>query len=174
MALTPFDAFTRDADRLVDDPHAVAERLRPLLADDAWLAADHRRPGTDRYRQHLLHVSPCRRLSVVALVWRPGQRTPIHDHVAWCVVGVLKGVEREVRFRLVDDGGAQALESVGEVEAHPGHVEAIVPGGDDDIHLVEAAGDGLTISIHVYGADIEARGSSILRRFDHLPVLTPA
>jgi 3-mercaptopropionate dioxygenase len=174
MALSTFAAFTRDADRLVDDPHAVAERLRPLLEDDGWLAAERRRPGTDSYRQHLLHVSPCRRLSVVALVWRPGQRTPIHDHVAWCVVGVLNGVEREVRFRLVDDGAGQALECADEVEAHPGHVEAILPGGDDDIHLVEAAGDGLTISIHVYGADIEALGSSIHRRFDHLPVLAAA
>ena len=57
----------------IDDPDAIAERLAPLLAEDGWLAPEHQAPGTDSYRQHLLHVSSCRRLSVVALVWRPGQ-----------------------------------------------------------------------------------------------------
>jgi 3-mercaptopropionate dioxygenase len=59
------------------------------------------------------------------------------------------------------------------VLAYPGHVEALVPPAGD-IHLVEADGDDLAISIHVYGADIEARGTSIHRRFDHLRELAPA
>jgi 3-mercaptopropionate dioxygenase len=164
-----FASFVADAEEMVDEPHAIADRLRGLLAQDGWLAADDQRPGTDAYRQHLLHVSPTRRFSVVALVWRPGQCTPIHDHVAWCVVGVYRGGEREVRYRLVEDGRRQWLEETGSVVAYPGHVEALVPPADD-IHLVTAGGQGTTISIHVYGADIEARGTSIHRRFDGLPV----
>jgi predicted metal-dependent enzyme (double-stranded beta helix superfamily) len=157
--------FVRDAEATIDDPHAIAERLRSLLAQDGWLATQHRRPGVDTYRQHLLHVSDCRRLSVVALVWRPGQRTPIHDHVSWCVVGVYRGVERETHYRLAAD----ELIATESIEAHPGDVEALVPPAAN-IHMVEAAGDGLTISIHVYGADIEKLGSSVYRRFDDLPV----
>ena len=88
MASRDFDDFTRDAVRLIDDPSAIAERLRPLLGADGWLAPEHQEGSEEGYRQHLLHVSPCRRLSVVALVWLSGQRTPIHDHVSWCVVGV--------------------------------------------------------------------------------------
>jgi 3-mercaptopropionate dioxygenase len=168
-----FAAFVADAEALIHDPHAIAGRLSELLAHDGWLAPEDRRPGADRYRQHLLHVSPSRRMSVVALVWRPGQRTPIHDHVAWCVVGVLRGLEHETRYRLVEDGGEHHLEAVGSVEAHPGHVEALVPPAED-IHRVEAGGDELTISIHVYGADIERRGTSVYRNFDHLPELAPA
>jgi predicted metal-dependent enzyme (double-stranded beta helix superfamily) len=168
-----FAAFVADAEALIHDPHAIADRLGELLAHDGWLAPEDRRPGDDRYRQHLLHVSPSRRMSVVALVWRPGQRTPIHDHVAWCVVGVLRGVEHETRYRLVEDDGERHLEAVGTVEALPGHVEALVPPAED-IHRVEAGGDDLTISIHVYGADIERRGTSVYRNFDHLPELAPA
>ena len=97
-----FAEFIRDAEGTIDDPEAIAARLQPLLAQDGWLARRHQAPGADRYRQHLLHVSSCRRLSVVALVWRPGQVTPIHDHVSWCVVGVYRGLERETRYRLVD------------------------------------------------------------------------
>src|SRR6185295_17061257 len=149
---------------------AVADRLRALLARDGWLAPADRAPGTDTYRQHLLHVSPCRRLSVVALVWLPGQRTPIHDHVSWCIVGVYRGVEREQRYDLVEAGGRRALKPAGTVFAAHGHVETLIP-PDGDIHAVTAAGREMAISIHVYGADLEARGTSILRRYDDLPVL---
>jgi predicted metal-dependent enzyme (double-stranded beta helix superfamily) len=102
-------------------------------------------------------------------VWLPGQRTPIHDHVSWCVVGVYEGRERETRFRAVEADGQRWLEQVGSVDAHPGHVEVIVP-SVEDIHAVTAVGEGPTISIHVYGADIERLGSSIYRRFDDWPV----
>jgi predicted metal-dependent enzyme (double-stranded beta helix superfamily) len=77
--------FASDAERLLDDPHAIGTRLGALVAHDGWLAPEHRVGNADHYTQHLLHVSPSRRLSIVALVWLPGQRTPIHDHVSWCV-----------------------------------------------------------------------------------------
>jgi 3-mercaptopropionate dioxygenase len=164
-----FAAFVRDAERMLDDPRAIGDRLGALLADDGWLADEHQQPGADSYRQHLLYVSPTRRLSIVALVWLPGQFTPIHDHVSWCVVGVYRGAERETRYRLT--GGA--LELVDEIDAEAGHVEVLIPPAEN-IHAVTAAGDERTISIHVYGADIERLGSSIHRRFDHLPQLAPA
>jgi predicted metal-dependent enzyme (double-stranded beta helix superfamily) len=165
MTSPAFSSFASDLDRLLDDPHAIGARLGALLADDGWLAPEHRVASADHYTQHLLHVSPCRRLSVVALVWLPGQSTPIHDHVSWCVVGVYEGRERETRYRAVEADGERWLEPVNEVAAHPGHVEVIVP-SVEDIHRVTAVGQGPTISIHVYGADIERLGSSIYRRFD--------
>jgi predicted metal-dependent enzyme (double-stranded beta helix superfamily) len=168
-----FARFAADAEALIHDPGAIADRLGALLAQDGWLAPEDQLPGSDSYRQHLLHVSPTRRMSVVALVWRPGQYTPIHDHVAWCVVGVYRGVEYETRYRLVEAERGPSLEAVGSVEAHPGHVEALIPPAED-IHRVTAGGDELAVSIHVYGADIERRGTSIYRRFDDLEVLAAA
>jgi predicted metal-dependent enzyme (double-stranded beta helix superfamily) len=162
-------SFTSDVDQLVHDPRAIGVRLRALLAEPDWLGPEHRVPDLHRYRQHLLHVSPCRQLSVVALVWLPGQSTPIHDHVSWCIVGVYEGRERETRYRAVEDGGERYLEPSGSIDAHPGHVEVIIP-TVEDIHAVTAVGEGPTISIHVYGADIEQLGSSIYRRFDDWPI----
>ena len=159
--------FIRDAEAAIDDPQAIARRLQSLLAQDGWLAPRHRAPGADRYRQHLLYVSPSRRLSVVSLVWRPGQRTPIHDHVSWCVVGVYRGLERETRYHLADG----ELECTATIEAAPGHVEALIPPAEN-IHSVEAGGDELTISIHVYGADIERLGSSVYRVYDELALVS--
>jgi predicted metal-dependent enzyme (double-stranded beta helix superfamily) len=166
-------AFVRAADASVDDPHTVARHLSTLLDAHGWLAPADRAPGDDAYRQHLLHVSPCRRLSVVALVWRPGQSTAIHDHVSWCIVGVHRGVEREERYELVETESGPALRPAGCVIAPRGHVETLIPPAGD-IHTVTAAGREIAISIHVYGADIERLGSSIHRRYDHLPVLRAA
>jgi predicted metal-dependent enzyme (double-stranded beta helix superfamily) len=171
MTSHAFSSFAADAERLVHDPHAIGVRLGALLAHDGWLAPEHRVANAEHYTQHLLHVSPCRRLSVVALVWLPGQSTPIHDHVSWCVVGVYEGRERETRYRALEADGARCLEQVGDVDAPPGHVEVIVP-SVEDIHRVTAVGEGPTISIHVYGADIERLGSSIYRRFDDWTVLS--
>src|SRR3954447_19036976 len=130
-----FARFVAAAEQHLDDPHAVADHLTVLLGEDGWLSARDQRPGVDSYRQPLLHVSPTRRLSVVALVWQPGQRTPIHDHIAWCVVGVYRGIEREVRYRLAQNDGDAYLVPTGILDAHPGHVEALVNPAED-IHCV--------------------------------------
>ena len=167
--MTALTAFAADARRLAADPHAIGARLRALLAEDGWLAPEHREPNLHSYRQHLLYVSPERDVSIVALVWLPGQVTPIHDHVSWCVVGVYEGRERETRYRAVARGSMRYLEPAGVVDALPGHVEVLTPDAED-IHAVTAVGEQPTISIHVYGADIERLGSSIHRRFDDWPV----
>jgi len=172
MTSNALTSFIADVDGL-DDPHAIGERLAGLLAEDGWLAPEHREPDRHHYRQHLLHVTPDRCLSVVALVWLPGQATPIHDHVSWCVVGVYRGIEQEIRYRLVEAAGREYLEPAGSVLARRGHVEALVPPAED-IHSVTAAGTEMAVSIHVYGADIEKLGSSIHRRFDDVPVLPAA
>jgi len=49
---------------------------------------------------HVVHTEPDGSFSVCALVWRPGQVTPIHDHVTWCVFGVLQGAEYEEIYAL--------------------------------------------------------------------------
>jgi predicted metal-dependent enzyme (double-stranded beta helix superfamily) len=147
-----------------DVSRAVAERLEPYLNDAGLLTAAQREPDPDHYRQHILHVEPDGSFSIVALCWLPGQETPIHDHVSWCVVGVHEGLELETNYRLEpQQTGSERLVECGVVSCTPGMTEALTPPGD--IHKVANAGDDLAISIHIYGADIGKLGSSILRRY---------
>ena len=73
--------------------------------------------------------------------------TPIHDHVTWCVFGVVQGVEYEELFRLDEED--ECLVEAGSNSNPAGDVSGFAPPGD--IHRVRNAGDDVAISIHVYG-----------------------
>jgi predicted metal-dependent enzyme (double-stranded beta helix superfamily) len=143
----------------------VAEQLRTYLPGPEILTSEQRYGDPLKYRCHLLHAEPDGSFSVVALVWRPGQATPIHDHVAWCVAGVIAGVEREEQYLVRDDGW---LQEIGTAMNVVGEVSALAPPGD--IHCVRNAAAQTAISLHVYGTDVSRIGSSVRRVYD-LPVI---
>jgi predicted metal-dependent enzyme (double-stranded beta helix superfamily) len=149
-------------------PAALAVALAPFLGRADLLRDADRRGSPDHYRTNVMHVHPRGAYSVVALVWQPGQRTSIHCHRSWCVVGVHQGCELERSFRL--DAGA--LVQVDEHLLEQGHVTWLLQ-GEQDIHDVANAGDTTTISIHIYGLDYAAARSSILDVYAE-PDPTPA
>lgn len=147
---------------------AVAKALDPYLDSDDLLTQADRAASDENYLQHVLHVEPDGSFSIVSLVWLPGQRTPIHDHVSWCVVGVYEGEETEVQYRLDGTGeGRRLVETTTGINSH-GSTCGFAPPGD--LHEVWNAGDSKAISMHVYGADIRRLGSSIRRQYD-FPVM---
>ena len=139
---------------------AVADRLRPALGMPGLLAPAHRRASADRYQANVVHVAADGSFSLVALVWMPGQQTPIHSHRSWCVVGVYEGEETETTYRAATEG----LRVVGVERFRAGDVTWL--GAETDIHRVENAGDRVAVSLHVYGLDYRRDGTSILDRFD--------
>ena len=152
----------------IEVARGVAGALAPALAVPGLLAPEHMTGRVECYAQHVLYVDPDRQFSIVSLVWMPGQHTVIHDHVSWCVVGVHQGVEEETLYRLVDNGLEPAhLVRTGHAANVNGSTSYFAPPGD--IHAVRNSSDGKVISIHVYGADVAALGSSIRRTYD-LPV----
>ncbi|WP_354639145.1 cysteine dioxygenase family protein [Kitasatospora camelliae] len=146
--------------------YLVGERLAPHLGAPDLLTEAQLEGDPDRYRQHVVHAERDGSLSVVALVWLPGQHTSIHDHISWCATGVHLGEESERRFRLVSDGRTARLVATEDVVNPQGTVCGFAPPGD--IHRVSNSGTGTAVSIHVYGADIARFGSSI-RRVYRLP-----
>ncbi len=138
------------------DEAQILETGRGLLADlvrhDDWLPDAYAQPDPTRYRQYLLHCDAQERFSVVAFVWGPGQATPVHNHTVWGLIGMLRGAEIGQRFELVEGGlrpGARERLDVGEVDAVSPRI--------GDVHQVSnALADQVSISIHVYGANIGA------------------
>lgn len=165
-ASTAFGRFVDALSQLVD--HAPDETslrrdgarlLQALVQRDDWLPASHAQPGPERYRQYLLHLDPAARFSVVSFVWGPGQATPIHDHTVWGLIGMLRGAEYAQGYRFA---GATRLVPAGlPVRLEPGQVEAVSPAVGDIHRVHNAFDDRVSISIHVYGADIGAVQRSV-------------
>ena len=89
------------------------------------------------------------------------------------MAGVYRGIQRQAHYSLIERNWKACLVPTGTFEAAAGHVDVIVAPAEN-IHSVMAVGEGKTISIHVYGADIQRLGSSILRRFDDVRQLPAA
>jgi 3-mercaptopropionate dioxygenase len=148
------DAFTRLADAAAQDEVRMLEQGRPLLAEliayDDWLASACAQPDPERYRQYLLHCDPLQRFSVVSFVWGPGQATPVHDHTVWGMVGVLRGGETCEEFSLRDG----ALVKGRTHRLARGAIDLVSPRIGDIHRVSNAYDDRVSVSIHVYGADI--------------------
>jgi 3-mercaptopropionate dioxygenase len=145
----------------------VAAELAAHLPAADVLSADQRVGDANGYRSYPLHTEPDGSFSVVALVWRPEQVTAIHDHVTWCVFGVIQGVEHEELFVVDEERGC--LVEAGAKTNETGDVSGFAPPGD--IHRVRNAGDDTAISIHIYGTDVSRIGSSVRRSYDQ-PVVS--
>lgn len=174
VAATPLDELIASVRRIVRAEEnakrvgqAVADLLGPYLKMGDLLSERQLEPDPNSYRQNILHVEEDGSFSIAALVWTPGQSTPIHDHLSWCVVGVYKGSEHETKYELRGGDDDPHLVEAGTVVNVTGSVEALVPPGD--IHRVANGGASVAVSLHIYGADLNRSGCSIRRRYD-LPV----
>lgn len=148
-----------------DTASHVADALREHLPSPGLLPAGLLEGEYGTHRSHRLHVEPDGSFSMLAIVWQPGALTRVHDHVTWCVLGILAGVQYEDLYALADDG--TALIEAGSTRNPTGEVTGFAPPGD--IHRMRNAEDGPAVSLHIYGTDLDRIGSSA-RRFYDLPV----
>ncbi|MCC5793688.1 MAG: cysteine dioxygenase family protein [Chromatiales bacterium] len=135
-------------------PGAVASLLTGLLAEPELLSEAQQQPDPARYARHLLYADPLRRFSILALVWLPGQATPVHGHTAWGAMGLYRGRLEVTNYQL-STGGLPVLEchSREVIHVQPGQCAAVQP-GLDDIHRISNCSGETAISIHVYGMDL--------------------
>lgn len=156
-------AFSRlvEAPRPADQDDSLTEArllqagqglLADLVAHDDWLPEAYAQAHPDHYQQYLLFADAQERFSVVSFVWGPGQRTPIHNHTVWGLVGLLRGEETAQAFaqnaqgQWVPQGPLHRLQ--------PGQVQAVSPRIGDVHQVANGLSDSPSISIHVYGANI--------------------
>jgi 3-mercaptopropionate dioxygenase len=148
----------------VPDVQARLEALKPafsrLLSSTGWLpdeyASPDRRSGMGGgIGQYALYRAVDGSLCLFSLVIPPGAETPVHDHLAWGLIGVYRGRQDEIVYRRMDDGRVEdraTLEVVRRQTAEPGEFYALIP-PLDDIHLVKTVSDEPSISIHLLAND---------------------
>ena len=128
--------------------------LKELIGADDWLPARYAEPSLTGYQQYLLHADSRERFCVVSFVWGPGQKTPIHDHTVWGIVGILRGAEFEQSYSRTSEG--LFVERGAPARLERGEVTAVSPAIGDFHRVSNAFDDRPSTSIHVYGANIGA------------------
>lgn len=133
------------------------ERIRPafaeLLADPGWLPAGYQEPAPESgmgggIGQWLLYRAGDGSLSLFSLVVPPEAQTPVHDHLAWGLVGLYRGTQDEEIFAL-QDGSLRIAE---QRALRPGDFYALIP-PRDDIHRVRTTSSETSVSIHLLAND---------------------
>jgi predicted metal-dependent enzyme (double-stranded beta helix superfamily) len=173
---------TRRLTHDITDTPARVEALRPafakLLAADGWLPKEYGEPDLKSgmgggIGQYALYRAEDGSLCLFSLVIPAGSQTPIHDHLAWGLIGVYRGVQDETVYRRLDDGQDErsaTLEVARQQRVKPGDFYTLLP-PLDDIHYVKTASDSPSISIHLLANDT---GCLTRHRFDAMTgVVTP-
>ncbi len=145
----------RPANRII--VREVSLATKRLCADDRWLDERFRVGSPDYYTRHLLHRDPNNRFVVLALVWMPGQVTPIHDHSCWGIMGLLQNSLEEVCYDRLDDGNRPEFAEIEQsrvTDVGRGGVAYLLP-PYEEIHRIGNTSNQPTISLHVYGRDLD-------------------
>jgi predicted metal-dependent enzyme (double-stranded beta helix superfamily) len=138
-------------------PEQAIEQIRPrfaeLLADDHWLPAEYQEAAPESgmgggIGQWLLYRAGDGSLSLFSLVVPSGSETPVHDHLAWGLVGLYRGTQDEEIFERSDD----ELRLAEHRALQPGDFYALIP-PTDDIHRVRTTSAETSVSIHLLTND---------------------
>lgn len=160
-------ALIEETERLTqairDDAERV-EALRPafaqLLAAEGWLPESCAKPDEASRMgggigQYALYRAEDGSLCLFSLVVPVGAATPVHDHLAWGLVGIYRGRQDETVYRRLDDGGnpdRATLEVAKRQQLGRGEFYTLLP-PIDDIHYVRTISETPSISIHLLAND---------------------
>jgi 3-mercaptopropionate dioxygenase len=131
---------------------AVRPLFERLLADREWLPGEFQldAPASGMgggIGQWLLYRAADRSLCLFSLVVPPGSRTPIHDHLAWGLIGLYRGNQDEEIYRTGDG----TIELIRQRPLEPGDFYALLP--ENDIHCVRTTSAVTSVSIHLLAND---------------------
>jgi len=155
---------TRRLTEEIDDTKQRVEALRPafakLLSTNNWLPDEFASPDLKSgmgggIGQYALYRAENGSLCLFSLVIPAGAQTPIHDHLAWGLIGVYRGVQDETVYRRTDDGRDDThatLEIARRQTVTQGEFYTLLP-PLDDIHYVKTASDTASVSIHLLAND---------------------
>lgn len=137
----------------------IIKSVRPLVKDLAdkpdWVLPEYRACNAEQgFGVHLLHEEDDHSLAVLVAAWLPGFGIPPHDHGTWSVIAGIEGVERNFLWELVEqdiDKGYAKVKQNAYIDIGPGDV---LSNKEKDIHSVKNISDENTLSLHVYGKNI--------------------
>jgi predicted metal-dependent enzyme (double-stranded beta helix superfamily) len=144
-----------DEREMLDKVPDLAKRL--VLMKHNWLR-DYMResnPEPGSAGVYKLHEQPDHGLLVAVVTWLPGDETPPHDHGTWAVIAGLDGAEINHIWRRVDDGSRPGYAELERASRQAIDAATIVAMPGDAIHSVHNDSGAVSVTLHVYGRDVD-------------------
>ncbi|MGQ0510735.1 MAG: cysteine dioxygenase [Betaproteobacteria bacterium] len=148
-------------------PEALLEAMRDAVRAPDLLDAAQRAGSDKGYTRHVVHADPLDRFTVLALVWRPGQFSPVHWHHSWCAYAVVAGLLQETGYDW-DEASGRATTSMRRERVAGDTSFAIA--GSTRIHRLGNGGTREAISLHAYGVPAGRITTGVNRVVDPLAV----
>jgi predicted metal-dependent enzyme (double-stranded beta helix superfamily) len=110
----------------------------------------------DHYARRLVYEDPTSGVSVLAMVWAPGQSTPLHDHSGqWVVEAVLAGEIENVPFELTGQESSEYYFHARPTERVPaGSTSYLMPPFEH--HVTRNVSQRVAITLNIYGGEMPA------------------
>lgn len=126
----------------------IRSSLAEAIADPALLGEPAREGDAHGYRRHLLAADTHGRYAIAALVWMPGQASPVHAHHTWCGYAVIEGELTESLYGWNEAAGcATALRT----QPRAAGAVSFTRAGHAAIHRLANESGRRAVSLHVYG-----------------------
>src|ERR1700735_4930890 len=148
----------------------LREPYQGLLSDQDWLPEKFKQPDENATMGHgiaslLLYRSEQKDLSLSTLVVAPGLATPVHNHLAWGLVGLYQGDQEEEEYEMHDHAAHATLRPLLLRERRllrKGDFYELVPPWND-VHRVRTISSEPSVSLHLLANDI---GCVVRQKFD--------
>ena len=173
--------FVADTETILKEQVEVTDRLwhlrRPyaeLLSDPSWLPDEFRQPNPNSVMgggiaSWLLYRSEGKDLSLFSLVVPVGATTPVHNHLAWGLVGLYQGEQEEEEFEVEEDVTHQPatvhharMKLRARRILKQGEFYQLIP-PENDVHRVRTISSVPSISLHLLANDT---GCVVRQKFD--------
>jgi 3-mercaptopropionate dioxygenase len=141
-----------------------------LLRNPEWLPDGFKQPSASATMGHgiaslLLYRSEAKDLSLSTLVVAPGLATPVHNHLAWGLVGLYQGEQEEEEYDVRGDEAETALRPLNlrtRRVLRKGDFYDLVPPWND-VQRIRTISSEPSVSLHLLANDI---GCVVRKKFD--------
>ena len=144
-------------------PHidrALADLLAETVTETDFIQGLDLTGAAACYTRQVIFAAPD--YCVLALIWRPGQMSPVHNHRAACALGVHAGTLTETAFTPAPGGAGQGIRLTGCRQLYTGDTSH-GPADEQSAHRVANLGVEPAISIHVYATGFDQLGTRLNR-----------
>lgn len=154
-----FSNFNNDLEQIIDTSDScqdVVNRgikiMQQLISNQQLIDNDWLEQIMDGQVDNTVYRSDKNKFIVQIFPWFPGSNTPVHDHETWGLMGIYRNSLKVAEYTY--DKNHNVINQTNDYVAKQGDVCYLIP-PDEETHQISNITNDISVSIHVYGKNID-------------------